>query len=62
MLQILAAFDLNMTRIESRPIKSSPGNYRFFIEFEGDRASEVVRVVLSRLETYAQDFKLLGCY
>lgn len=62
MLQILAAFDLNMTKIESRPIKSAPGQYCFFIEFEGDIASEEVRVVLARLEKYAQNFRLLGCY
>ena len=62
MLQILAAFDLNMTKIESRPIKNSPGEYCFFIEFEGDRAAEDVRVVLARLRRYAKNFNLLGCY
>ena len=62
MLQVLAAFDLNMTKIESRPIKNSPGEYCFFIEFEGDRAAEDVRVVLGRLKDYTKNFNLLGCY
>lgn len=62
MLQVLAAFDLNMTKIESRPIKNSPGEYCFFIEFEGDRAAEDVRAVLARLEKYTKNFNLLGCY
>ena len=62
LLQILSAFDLNMTKIESRPIKNSPGEYCFFIEFQGDIAEADVRAVVHRLEQYAKNFKLLGCY
>ena len=62
MLQILAAFDLNMTKIESRPIKNSPGEYCFFVEFEGDRAESGVRAVLDRLKKYTRGFRLLGYY
>lgn len=62
MLQILAAFDLNMTKIESRPIKNSPGEYCFFIEFKGDIAEPSVQVVVNRLEEYSKNFRLLGCY
>ncbi len=62
MLQILAAFDLNMTKIESRPIKNSPGEYCFFIEFKGDIAEPSVQAVVRRLEEYSKNFKLLGCY
>ncbi len=62
MLQILAVYDLNMTRIESRPIKNRPGEYCFFIEFEGDAADEGVSAALARLAQYAKDFKLLGLY
>lgn len=62
MLQILAVYDLNMTKIESRPKKDSPGEYNFFIEFEGDIAANGVRAALSRLQEYTKNFKLLGCY
>ncbi len=62
MLQILSVYDLNMTKIESRPIKNSPGEYCFFIEFKGDVADKNVRAALSRLEEYTKNFKLLGCY
>ena len=62
MLQIPAAFDFNLTKIESRPIKNSPGEYCFFIEFEGNIADEAVRVVLARLREYTKNFNLLGCY
>ena len=62
MLQILAVYDLNMTKIESRPIKNAPGTYCFFIEFEGDVGEKRVRYALERLGEYTYNFKLLGCY
>lgn len=62
MLQILAVYDLNMTKIESRPIKNSPGEYNFFIEFAGDIADKNVQAALTRLAEYTKNFKLLGCY
>lgn len=62
MLQILAVYDLNMTKIESRPIKNSPGEYCFFIEFKGDVAAKSVRASLDRMKEYSRNFKLLGCY
>ena len=62
MLQILAVYDLNMTKIESRPIKNSPGEYCFFIEFKGDVADKNVCFALNRLAEYTKNFKLLGCY
>ena len=62
MLQILSVYDLNMTKIESRPIKDSPGEYCFFIEFSGDIADKNVCAALGRLEEYTKNFKLLGCY
>lgn len=62
MLQILSVYDLNMTKIESRPIKNSPGEYCFFIEFKGDISAKYVRFALDRLSEYTKNFKLLGCY
>lgn len=62
MLQILAVYDRNMTKIESRPIKDSPGEYCFFIEFSGDIAEKNVRFPLERMKEYTKNFKLLGCY
>ena len=62
MLQILSVYDLNMTKIESRPIKNSPGAYCFFVEFEGDVAAKNVRSALDRLAEYTMNFKLLGVY
>ncbi len=62
MLQILSVYDLNMTKIESRPIKNSPGEYRFFVEFKGDCGEKNVRAALDRLHEYTKGYRLLGCY
>ena len=61
-LEILRARGLNMTKIESRPLKTQLGEYIFFIEFEGDATGENERAALRELETSTRRFRLLGCY
>lgn len=53
---------LNMTKIESRPIKNAPDEYRFFIEIEGDYSTETVKAALAEIKKSSHSFKLLGCY
>lgn len=62
MLSILSENGLNMTKIESRPIKDRVWEYRFFIEVEGDYAEENVRAAIKKVSGSASSFKLLGCY
>jgi prephenate dehydratase len=62
LLGILDEYKLNMTKIESRPIKDKPGEYRFFIEVEGDYSSPVILQALQKIEGACLEFKLLGCY
>lgn len=52
----------NMTRINSRPIKDKFGEYRFFIEVEGDFAGEELQAVLNNIKKVANSFKILGVY
>ena len=40
LLEIIAAHGVNMSKIESRPVKDRPGDYRFFIEAETDVGSD----------------------
>lgn len=51
-----------MTRINSRPIKDKLGEYRFFIEIEGDFADERLQTVLINIKKVANSFKILGVY
>lgn len=61
-LEPMRAGGLNMTKIQSRPIKDRAGEYRFFIEVEGDYADGTVRKVLDGVKNLAKSFKLLGAY
>ncbi len=62
LLSPIRDFGLNMTKIESRPIKDRPGEYRFFIELEGDIGSENASLALRKMEETAFSIKLLGAY
>lgn len=62
LLQVIYVYDLNMTKIESRPIKSSPGEYRFFIEFEGDYSDWKVKKAIEDIKAECRSFKLIGAY
>lgn len=62
LLGIFAGYGKNMTRIESRPIKNVPGEYRFFIELEGDGKDPVVQEMLKKARDYCLQFRILGNY
>ena len=53
---------MNMTKIESRPVKNTPGDYRFFIEADCDLADENVQEMFSKIKSSALEFKLIGAY
>ncbi len=54
--------DLNMTKIESRPLPGKPFEYRFFIDFEGNLQSAGVQNALRGMQAEADDFRVLGNY
>lgn len=62
MLNVLCSHGINMTEIESRPIKDRQGEFRFFMEIEGKIGQKSVDEALSALKDRALSFKLLGCY
>ena len=54
--------NLNMTKIESRPIEDRDWEYRFFIDFEGNLADGAVKNALRGLRDEARNMKILGNY
>ncbi len=62
LLHLIAKYGINMTKIESRPVKNRPGDYRFFIEADCDIASSEVAEMLSAIEENTLECKLLGAY
>lgn len=54
--------NLNMTKIESRPLPDRNWEYRFFIDFEGNLADGAVKNALRGLRDEARNMKILGNY
>lgn len=54
--------NLNMNRIESRPIEERNWEYRFFIDFEGNLSDSAVKNALRGLREEARNMKILGNY
>lgn len=62
MLQPFAKSQINLTKIESRPIKNKPWEYMFFIDFRGHREERRVRKAMMELEKNCVFLKILGSY
>ena len=54
--------DINMTKIESRPIEERSWEYRFFIDFDGNLAQPSVKNALRGLRDDARNLRILGNY
>lgn len=54
--------DLNMTKIESRPIEGRSWEYRFFIDFEGNLSDGAVKNAIRGLREESRSLKILGNY
>lgn len=54
--------NLNMNKIESRPIEDRNWEYRFFIDFDGNLADSAVKNAIRGLRDEARNMKILGNY
>lgn len=54
--------NLNMTKIESRPISGKQFEYRFFVDFDGRLSEPAVQNALTGIREEASRLKVLGCY
>lgn len=54
--------NLNMTKIESRPIQGKQFEYRFFVDFDGKLSEPAVQNALTGIREEASRLKVLGCY
>lgn len=58
----LSEAGINMKRLESRPIRGRPNQYRFYIEIEGSPADERVRRALERTRADGAVIRSVGSY
>jgi prephenate dehydratase len=61
-LSAFALRDLNMTKIESRPLRGKPWEYLFYLDFIGHKDDPVSKNALGHLAELADTLKILGCY
>ena len=53
---------INLTKIESRPTKSTPWEYNFYVDFEGHESDTTVRDMLEKIRQNTIFLKILGSY
>jgi chorismate mutase/prephenate dehydratase len=62
LLSLLSRRGINMTKIESRPIPSTPWQYRFYLDVEGHAATDPVRSALEEAREHTSELRVLGTY
>lgn len=61
-ISAFALRDLNLTKIESRPLRGKPWEYRFYVDFIGREDEPVVKNALGHLGELADFMRVLGSY
>ena len=61
-LSIFKDYNVNLLKIESRPIPSKPFEYSFYLDFEGNIFEERIKSILLQLEHELPELYILGNY
>lgn len=61
-LKEFADRNINLTKIESRPTKSTPWEYHFYLDFEGHRTEAKCQQALEAIKDKTVFIKILGSY
>ncbi|MDD3193530.1 MAG: prephenate dehydratase [Oscillospiraceae bacterium] len=62
LLSRFAALDLNLTKIESRPVSGKNFEYYFYLDFAGNASSPLIRQLIDTLSQELPAFTFLGNY
>ena len=61
-LGVFANRDINLSKIESRPIIGKGWNYYFYIDFESALNASITQAALKELAEYTNSIAILGTY
>lgn len=61
-LSVFRKYNVNLTKLESRPILGNPWEEMFYLDFAGSVNDETVQSVLDDLGIFTRFFKVLGSY
>jgi prephenate dehydratase len=61
-LTVFSSRSINLTRIQSQPIRGDLGRYMFFLDLEGSTETEAIAEAVAELEGMAESVKVLGSY
>ena len=61
-LSVFALREIDLTKIESRPLRGRPWEYLFYVDFAGHRNDEKSKNALSPLGEVVNFLRILGCY
>ena len=61
-LREFSSRNINLTRIESRPLRLGLGRYMFFCDLEGALSAPAVEEAIDALRTKAESVRILGSY
>jgi chorismate mutase/prephenate dehydratase len=62
LLDPFARHGVNLTSIQSRPMKGAPWEYLFFIDVEGHRSDPAVQAALAEASKIAHSSRVLGSF
>ena len=61
-LSSFVAMGMNLTHIESRPLRDSNWEYCFYVDLSGDVSSDNLRILMDSLSADCENCRLLGAY
>lgn len=61
-ISALALRDLDLTKIESRPLRGRPWEYMFYVDFLGSPEDTAWQGAMSQLHEMTEHLSVLGCY